>query len=105
MGASTYLDIVEAENARDAFIKATEDARHLEGHAGYTGTIAEKYDQVIIDPEKDGKDVSGWTRGDFADYAQNLINEGDGRIEDKWGPSGCIDTRDGAFILFGWASS
>lgn len=45
-----------------------------------------------------------------ADLAELLIDLGDPRIDDKWGPAGCIDLapkkkRDKEFLFFGWASS
>ena len=44
-----------------------------------------------------------------AAIADVLIEIGDRRIRDKWGPAGCIDltprkTRDKEFLFFGWAS-
>jgi hypothetical protein len=27
------------------------------------------------------------------------------KVDDKWGPAGCIDMQDGTFLFFGWASS
>lgn len=41
------------------------------------------------------------------ELAYKLIDGGDPRIEDKWGPAGCIAVREGPiqFLFFGWASS
>ena len=44
-----------------------------------------------------------------AELADALIEIGDRRIRDKWGPAGCIDLtprkkRDKEFLFFGWAS-
>ncbi|MBD3262054.1 MAG: hypothetical protein GF334_10390 [Candidatus Altiarchaeales archaeon] len=50
MGADTFFVRVKGKTARDAFREAVEDARHWSGHGGYTGTIAEKSDYVMITP-------------------------------------------------------
>ena len=47
---------------------------------------------------------------DPSQYANLLIDEGDERVDDKWGPAGCIElprVGDGekTFLFFGWASS
>jgi hypothetical protein len=36
--------------------------------------------------------------------ADRAIDEGDARIDDKWGPAGCVPLADGRFYFFGWAS-
>lgn len=44
-------------------------------------------------------------------YSDYLIDKGDRRIDDKWGPAGCIclkkpeGTTPGEWLFFGWASS
>lgn len=54
-------------------------ARYMYGHAGYTGTIAEK-DFFILIPESEYKD-----KYSPMEYANKLINEYDERVDDKWG--------------------
>lgn len=98
MGAETFADVVEGETARAAFKAATEEARHEHGHGGYTGTIAEKDEFVMI------LMPAGFS-GSPIEYADLLIEEQDERIDDKWGPAGCIDLGGGRFLFFGWASS
>jgi len=45
------------------------------------------------------------------EYAAYLIDEGDERVDDKWGPAGCLCVKEpengepGEWIFFGWASS
>lgn len=39
------------------------------------------------------------------DYATKLIDENDPRIDDKWGPAGCIKAERNKYVFFGWASS
>lgn len=96
MGACTFYTEQEGPNAKAAFEDAVDQAQYDYGHAGYTGTIAEKGDFVMISlPE--GKDPY--------DYADELIANGDRRIDDKWGPAGCIKMEEGKYLFFGWASS
>ena len=92
----TFETVSEGKNPNEAFRKAVEKAQWDYGHAGYTGTIAEKDDFVII-PLPEGKNPF--------DYANDLVLEGDPRVDDKWGPAGCIDLGDGKYLFFGWASS
>jgi hypothetical protein len=96
MGAQTFTHKAKGKTAKDAFQQAVSDARYEHGHGGYTGTLAEKSDFVMIALPKDESAV---------DYAYSLIDSCDPRIDDKWGPAGCIDMGDGNYLFFGWASS
>ena len=100
MGANTFFTEASGKNAKEAFKLAVEDACYDYGHAGYTGSIAEKDSYVCI-PCPDGIDAY--------DYADQLIEEGDPRIDSKWGPAGCILLSEGEegnrYLFFGWASS
>ena len=98
MGANEFVVKSKGKTAAEAFEVAVEQAAYDYGHAGYTGTIAEKSEFVKI---KCPDDV------DPMKYADQLMSEGDDRIDDKWGPAGCIqDPKDkNTFIFFGWASS
>ncbi|WP_165848748.1 hypothetical protein [Mesorhizobium delmotii] len=40
-----------------------------------------------------------------ADYARLLTDKQDPRIDDKWGPAGCLDLGGGEYYFFGWAST
>ena len=102
MGAEVFFTTMGGETAQEAFNEAVRQACYDYGHSGYTGTIAEKHEFVMI-PLPDGKKASAFARG--------LINDGDERVDDKWGPAGCIqfdvDSETGRkqFLFFGWASS
>lgn len=98
MGANTFMNIVEGKNAAAAFSAIQRAARYDNGHGGYSGTIAEKNDFVVITIPKT------WTATPQA-YAKHLIDSEDSRIDDKWGPAGCISLGTGRFLFFGWASS
>ena len=96
MGADTFIQKSSGKTAKEAFIEAQRQASYEHGHGGYTGSIAEKQSIVNIQLPK-GKDA--------IDYAYELINNGDERIEDKWGPAGCIHIEGDNYLFFGWASS
>ena len=96
MGAEIFYHTVAGDTVKAAFKNAVEEACHDYGHAGYTGTIAEKDSYIVIDCPDGIKPEQ---------YADQLINEDDERIEDKWGPAGAIKIKDGYWLFFGWASS
>lgn len=98
MGADTFFASAQGQTAKEAFDAAVKQAQYDYGHAGYTGTIAEKSEFVMIpyDPE---------TNGSPDQYADRLIEEGDDRIDDKWGPAGCFKIGPDVYYFFGWASS
>ena len=96
MGAETFMVRAKGQTAAKAFSVACAKARHEHGHGGYTGTIAEKSEFVMI--------VTS-AKTDAAEYAEKLINDGDKRIDDKWGPAGCIQLGKTEFLFFGWTSS
>ena len=96
MGAEVFYQEGEGATAQEAFKSAYEAACYDFGHRGYTGSMAEKDSFVEIElPE--GKDPS--------DYAEELINNDDERVDDKWGPAGCLKMEEGKYLFFGWASS
>jgi hypothetical protein len=83
MGASTFENIAWAKTAKDAFRIAREEAQFENGNGGYTGSLAEKGNFVMIKvPEK-------W-HGKEQDYGYHLLENDDPLISDKWGPAGCI---------------
>jgi hypothetical protein len=95
MGAVVFYNEVIGKSAKEAFENARENALYANGHGGYTGTIGEKNSFVMIDFPK-GKEPY--------QYADELIDAGDSRIEDKWGPAGCFKLAKNKFYFFGWAS-
>jgi len=48
MGACNFFDMEFGKGVREAFNLATHRARYEYGHGGYTGTIAEKSDYVLV---------------------------------------------------------
>jgi hypothetical protein len=96
MGAEFFTQAGSGDTAVQAFKQAREAAEHEYGHGGYTGTLAEKGDFVEIDlPE-------GYSA---SEYAEKLMHDEDERIDDKWGPAGCLKLGEDKYLFFGWASS
>lgn len=98
MGAETFQQEGSGINIKDAFDNAVEDAAYQHGHAGYSGTLAEKQEFIEIDLPK-GETPYG--------FSTKLIDAGDKRIDDKWGPAGAVKVpdMDNTWLFFGWASS
>lgn len=100
MGASEFVSVAKGKTAKAAFKVAVDEAAYDHGHAGYTGTIAEKSEFVLISNKR------AETVKEACDLAEQLISEGDERVDDKWGPAGCIRVGDSdTYVFFGWASS
>lgn len=103
MGAELFIVESKGKSPGEAFETAVMEASYLYGHAGYTGTIAEKSSYTIIRPTEKEKEIFK----DEEDYADHLFEKGDKRIENKWGPAGCIKsfTKENCYLFFGYASS
>lgn len=99
MGAETFFThAAEGDTAEAAFKAAVEQAQYDYGHAGYTGTIAEKDSFTVIETGAANLSVA-------EEKADALLRDDDPRISDKWGPAGAIGVVDGTWLFFGWASS
>lgn len=96
MGAEEFIVVSKGKTAKEAFDNAVKKAQYDHGHAGYSGTIAEKSEFTVI-PCPEGRKPS--------DYAEELLEKEDPRVNGKWGPAGCIKIADGRWLFFGWASS
>ena len=75
------------------------------GHAGYTGTIAEKSEYCVIKECEKGVSMK-----EAAQKVNEMLSAADTRIDDKWGPAGAIrvidpDHKQDGWLFFGWASS
>ncbi len=100
MGADVFEIESVGKNASEAFNNAREESLYYFGHVGYTGTIAEKSSYIMIDCP------NGTAQ---CDYIDQLLDNDDKRISDKWGPAGCIylGTTDKGlkrYVFFGLAS-
>jgi len=106
MGASSFIHVSFGETAKEAFNAAVKEARYDHGHAGYTGTMAEKDGFIEIELlEGNANETDAERTARAEDYANKLIDDGDPRIDDKWGPAGCLKFGDGKYLFFGWASA
>jgi hypothetical protein len=95
MGATDFMVRSKGNSAKEAFQKAVSSAQMEYGNGGYSGSIAEKRNFIMIEvPE--GKDP--------IEYAEELIDDEDSKVNDKWGPAGCFDLGNGSYLFFGWAS-
>lgn len=96
MGANSFMVRAQGKTAKEAFDAAVQEAKHEHGHGGYSGTIAEKRDFVLITlpPGQDARELAG-----------KMLDECDPRIDDKWGPAGCLRMSEGNWLFFGYASS
>jgi hypothetical protein len=92
---------IEGKNAKEAFLKAVDEARNKHGDGGYTGTIAEKSTFRMVSVPDGEK---------YSDYVMEFIQK---RSDfDKDSPCGCIchysysDSQGscGIYYFFGWAS-
>ena len=98
MGACEFYSVAEGPTVKAAFSTAIDNARYDYGHAGYTGTIAEK-DSVELVGEAESLSQA-------YDMAHAMIEADDPRVSDKWGPAGAISINNtDKYLFFGWASS
>lgn len=94
MGASTFMNVGEGKTAKDAFRALVERSRCEDG-ASYSGCVGTKSSFVMISCP-DGKNPR--------ELAEELIEGGDRRVADKYGPAGCLKLEEGRWLFFGWAS-
>jgi hypothetical protein len=98
-GATDFYCDSTGSSAKDAFQKAQEQARHMYGHEGYTGSIAEKDSFIMLTPDvdiNDKKAMNAWVDKTIDSHP---------KISDKWGPAGCVALGSGKYFFFGLASS
>lgn len=95
MGATTFRQAAQGATAQEAFNNAYNEAVFIHGSEPYSGTIKEKDGFVEIEVPSGEDPIS---------YADQLVREGDSRINDKWGPAGCVRLDEDSYYFFGWAS-
>lgn len=96
MGASDFSQRGRGPSAAAAFKTARAQAQYEHGHGGYSGTLAEKNEFVLIEVPAGVAPQA---------YATELMDKSDPRIDNKWGPAGCVKLSDDEYLFFGWASS
>lgn len=108
MGAEQFITKSNGKTAREAFDAAVKQAQHDYGHAGYTGTIAEKDTFVEL------KVPEGMTPKVFVYDVLHGVSQADTppevekakeAVDDKWGPAGCVKAGEDEWYFFGYASS
>lgn len=107
MGSTTFSNLGGGKTAQVAFDKLTKEARKWYP-GSYTGTIAEKSSFIMIELPAD---VQKSMKGKIEDkvkvvqeYSTKLIRAQDRRIDDKYGPAGCIQVSPTKWFFFGWAA-
>lgn len=111
MGAEQFT--VESRfpgDVTEAFRQVREDALYDYGHAGYTGTIAEKDGYVVYTPPANISVnqvlEAFWSypasRPEWADSKYDAAFE---QYDDKWGFAVALKNDDGTWTFTGWASS
>lgn len=100
MGAEAFETVATGETPASAFREAKNRALYDYGHAGYTGTIAEKpgFVEVPVPPGQDAKQYAAM----LADDSSNPFYE---QYNDKWGDCLCVKVSEDSWLFFGWASS
>ncbi len=102
MGAAGFFDFHPGDDVEVAFREAVKSAQYEFGHAGYTGTIAEKESYLLFERE--------FSYDTAMHLAETMLSgAGDPRVADKWGPAGAFRVVSGeygpGFLFFGFASA
>lgn len=105
MGAAEFTVVQRAKTAQEAFSEAQREARHLHGHGGYTGTIAEKHGFKLAGMAPTVADALAKA----AKFHEAAYDRGGKATHcDKWGDCGCIEVPEKgelkAFVFFGVAA-
>lgn len=99
MGAESFTNRSKGATADEAFKAIVEQAAYDHGHAGYTGTIAEKDSFIVIKPSPEHLEIL--RQEQYPEIPEEYMDQ----VDDKWGPAGCIELNPGEYLFFGWASS
>ncbi|MFC5911818.1 hypothetical protein [Streptacidiphilus monticola] len=103
MGAVTFYLTATATTPQAAFDAIRQEAAAEYGWREDSGTVAMKDEYVLID-------TSVRPHDEAMSLAVDLIARNDPRVEDSFGPAGCLEitpTTPGggrAFLFFGWAN-
>lgn len=83
MGAQEFTDYGVGVDVAAAFREASSAAVAMYGNQGYTGSLAEKGDYVVVER-------TPLERAAAYALADRLMQANDPRVSDKWGPAGAI---------------
>lgn len=106
MGAQIFKNLIRCQYPEEGFLQLTHAHSLISDPKGYSGTIAEKDDFIVIEiPPEFQSDPSDGDYGRVIKYADHLIETRDPRVDDKWGPAAAIRIESKAsWYFFGWAS-
>lgn len=105
MGAEQFRQTTKAKTAEEAFKQLQEKARYDYGHAGYTGTIAEKPSFRIFTPPEGMTPQEFIIALEFSDSYKENIKKAWECYGDKWGPAVCVRKDEETWTFLGLASS
>lgn len=95
MTLNPFIQLVTGDCHASAFDAGTHAARLQFGNNGFTGTLADKGDFVIIRCPKHYEPKA---------YAEYLLDSQDQRIAEMWSPAGLILQGPGAWWCFGFSA-
>lgn len=95
MGACDFVDLVKEPDLEKAFNKAVDSAQYEHGHGGYSGSIAEKGNYVVINakPRTEAeafKFADAVMSAEWNEAATQAERAAYQQVRDKWGPAGAI---------------
>jgi hypothetical protein len=103
MGADTFRVTARAKTASEAFETLYQKAKYDHGHAGYTGTIAEKPGFRIFETPE------GMTPKEFIQAIESDKFAYDEKVmeyyDDKWAMAVCVQVEEDLWTFLGCASS
>ena len=95
MTLKPFIQLVTGESPSRAFDIGTHAARLAFGNGGFSGSLADKGDFVIIRCPKIYEPKT---------YAEYLLDSQDQRIAEMWSPAGLIQQGPGAWWAFGFSA-
>ena len=111
VGAVIFECNADGATVSEAYTSARDDALYMNGHGGYTGTIAEKSGFVEFQIDHDrADDVFDLLSNDDLDRLAIMVGEPVANrmlntFGDKWGPAVALPCGDGQWLFCGWAST
>lgn len=122
MGAAQFESHGNGKSVHEAFNECVRRSEYDYGHAGYTGTIAEKEGYVLIDVPNgytcdqvvEGLEDTMWETKPAAAWQAFIDRHGEGEAariasiyHDKWGPAVAmaLEGHDNCWLFTGYASS
>ena len=111
MGATNFECTGEGATVSDAYNAAHDDATHMYGHGGYTGTLAEKGGCVEFPVgDSTADDVHDMLQIDQLDALTLVVGDLVAKqmlstYDDKWGPAVALPSGEKQWLFCGMAST